>query len=328
MFANKLKKGDTIGVVCPSDKINDEDIPEIKEAERLLKERGYNVVFGKNVYKNTTGYGATAKEKAEDINEMYANKNINAIISLKGGFNSNSVYEYLDIDTIKSNNKIICGYSDSTSYINYIHEKTGNIGFIGPNFKSLNAPDTNYYLLDEMLKRFEGNYYNLATDDSEFRIIKDKSATIRDKCLNTKNKDMETEKVITNREKNNGAIGKLVGGNLSLITELIDEIDFTNKILFLEEFSFESPSAMVSNYLYRLRQKGVFNKLSGIWLGNYDGDVAIEKILMDTINDMNVNIPIIKSDNFGHIERKITIPLGVKAEIKDGKIKLIEDYLK
>ena len=46
MLANKLKKGDTIGVVCPSDKVHDEDIPEIKEAERLLKERGYNVVFG------------------------------------------------------------------------------------------------------------------------------------------------------------------------------------------------------------------------------------------------------------------------------------------
>lgn len=299
MLANKLKKGDTIGVVCPSDKVNEEDLPEIKEAERLLKERGYNVVFGKNVYKNTTGYGATAKEKAEDINEMYANKNINAIMSLKGGFNSNSVYEYLDLNTIKSNNKIICGYSDSTSYINYIHEKTGNIGFIGPNFKSLNAPDTNYYLLDEMLKRLENNYYDLATDDSEFRMIKEGQA-----------------------------VDELVGGNLSLTTGLIDEIDFTNKILFLEEFSFESPSAMVSNYLYRLRQKGIFNKVSGIWLGNYEGDVAIEKILMDTIEDMNLNIPIIKSDNFGHIERKITIPLGVKAEIKDGKIKLVEDYLK
>lgn len=299
MLANKLKKGDTIGVVCPSDKVNEEDLPEIKEAERLLKERGYNVVFGKNVYNNTTGYGATAKEKAEDINEMYANKNINAIMSLKGGFNSNSVYEYLDLNTIKSNNKIICGYSDSTSYINYIHEKTGNIGFIGPNFKSLNAPDTNYYLLDEMLKRLENNYYDLATDDLEFRMIKEGQA-----------------------------VGELVGGNLSLTTGLIDEIDFTNKILFLEEFSFESPSAMVSNYLYRLRQKGIFNKVSGIWLGNYEGDVAIEKILMDTIEDMNLNIPIIKSDNFGHIERKITIPLGVKAEIKDGKIKLVEDYLK
>ena len=298
MLVNKLKKGDTIGVVCPSDRINDEDIPEIKEAERLITEKGYNVVFGKNVYKNTTGYGANAKEKAEDINYMYENKDIKAIMSVKGGFNSNSVYEYLDLNVIKENNKIICGYSDSTSYINYIHSKTGNIGFIGPNFKSLNSPDTNYYSLDEMLKRFETNYYDLATDENEFRVIKDGQAE-----------------------------GKLIGGNLSLITELVDEIDFTNKILFLEEFNFESPSAMVSNYMYRLRQKGIFKRISGIWLGNYEGDVSIEKILLDTIEDMKLNIPIIKSDNFGHIERKITIPLGVKAKISNGKISLIEDYL-
>ena len=298
MLLNKLKKGDTIGVVNPSDRINDDDIPEIKESERLLKEKGYNVVFGKNVYKNTTGYGASAKEKAEDINNMYANKNINAIMSVKGGFNSNSVYEYLDLNVIKDNNKIICGYSDSTSYINYIHSKTGNIGCIGPNFKSLNSPDTNYYSLNEMLKRFENNYYDLATDENEFRVIKDGQAE-----------------------------GELIGGNLSLITELVDEIDFTNKILFLEEFSFESPSAMVSNYLYKLRQKGVFKRISGIWLGNYEGDVSIEKILLDTIEDMNLNIPIIKSDNFGHIERKITVPLGVKAKICDEKISLIDDYL-
>ena len=298
MLVNKLKKGDTIGVVNPSDRINDDDIPEIKEAERLLTEKGYNVVYGKNVYKNTTGYGANAKEKAEDINYMYENKNIKAIMSLKGGFNSNSVYEYLDLNIIKENNKIICGYSDSTSYINYIHSKTGNIGFIGPNFKSLNSPDTNYYSLNEMLKRFENNYYDLATDENEFRVIKDGQAE-----------------------------GELIGGNLSLITELVDEIDFTNKILFLEEFSFESQSAIVSNYLYRLRQKGVLKKISGIWLGNYEGDVSIEKILLDTIEDMNLNIPIIKTDNFGHIERKITIPLGVKAKISNGKISLIENYL-
>ena len=298
MLVNKLKKGDTIGVVCPSDRINDDDIPEIKEAERLLKERGYNVVFGKNVYKNTTGYGASAKEKAEDINYMYANKNIKAIMSVKGGFNSNSVYEYLDLNVIRENNIIICGYSDSTSYINYTHSKTGNIGFIGPNFKSLNSPDTNYYSLNEMLKRFENNYYDLATDENEFRVIKDGQAE-----------------------------GALIGGNLSLITELVDEIDFTNKILFLEEFSFESPSAMVSNYLYKLRQKGVFKRISGIWLGNYEGDISIEKILLDTIEDMNLNIPIIKTDNFGHIERKITVPLGVKAKISNGKISLIENYL-
>ena len=300
MLASKLKKGDTIGVVCPSDKVNEEDLPEIKEAERLLKERGYNVVFGKNIYKNTTGYGATAKEKAEDINEMYANKNINAIMSLKGGFNSNSVYEYLDLNTIKSNNKIICGYSDSTSYINYIHEKTGNIGFIGPNFKSLNAPDTNYYLLDEMLKRLESNYYDLATDDNEFRMIKDGQA-----------------------------LGELVGGNLSLTTELVDEIDFTNKILFIEEFCLESPPELVSNHLYYMKQNAVFDKIKGIWVCNYDGSVALEKILLNVL-EAEYKFPIIKSNNFGHTEKKTVIPVGGKAKIdtsKKVKIEIIENFI-
>ena len=294
----KLKKGDTIGVVAPSSPIDKDDLEAINNSVLLMESTGLKVKFGKNTFKRTLKYSATPQEKAEDINEMYANKNINAIMSLKGGFNSNSVYEYLDLETIKANNKIICGYSDSTSYINYIHSKTGNIGCIGPNFKSLNSPDTNYYSLNEMLKRFENNYYDLATDENEFRVIKDGQAE-----------------------------GELIGGNLSLITELVDGIDFTNKILFLEEFSFESPSAMVSNYLYKLRQKGVFKRISGIWLGNYEGDVSIEKILLDTIEDMKLNIPIIKSDNFGHIERKITIPLGVKAKISNGKISLIENYL-
>src|SRR5574344_1698697 len=106
MLAKKLKNGDTIGIVCPSSEIDEEDIKIAKESEKLLNRQGYNVKYAKNVLKNTTGYGATAKEKAEDINNMYADKNISAIISLCGGFNSNTVFEYLDLDTIKNNNKI------------------------------------------------------------------------------------------------------------------------------------------------------------------------------------------------------------------------------
>ena len=123
------------------------------------------------------------------------------------------------------------------------------------------------------------------------------------------------------------AKGKLIGGNLSLTTSLVDELDFNGKILFLEELAYESPSAMVSNYLYKLKQKKVFNQVSGIWLGNYDGDYSIEKILIDTIEDLNLNIPIIKTNNFGHTERKMTIPIGVEAEIKNNYIKIVEKYL-
>ena len=40
-----------------------------------------------------------------------------------------------------------------------------------------------------------------------------------------------------------------------------------------------------------------------------------------------LRIPVIKSNNFGHTERKMTIPLGVNAKIENNKIELIERYL-
>ena len=97
MLAKKLKKGDTIGLVSPSENVVEDDKKDIEESVKLLEKAGYKVIFGRNVYKNTTGYGATAKEKADDINEMYSNKDVKAILSVKGGFNSNSVYEYLNL---------------------------------------------------------------------------------------------------------------------------------------------------------------------------------------------------------------------------------------
>ena len=297
MLAKKLKKGDTIGLVSPSENVIEDDKKDIEESVKLLKKAGYKVIFGRNVYKNTTGYGATAKEKADDINEMYSNKDVKAILSVKGGFNSNSVYEYLHLELIKENNKILCGYSDATSYINYIHEKTGNSCFIGPNLKSLNSWETDYSF-KEMLKHFERGNLNLLENDDECICI------------------------------NQGiAIGKLVGGNLSLITNMIEELDFVGKILFIEELAIESPPALVSNYMYKLKQRGVFNNISGLWLGNYEGEYPIEKIFLDTVRDLKLKIPVIKSNNFGHTERKMTIPLGVNAKIENNKIELIERYL-
>ena len=297
MLAKKLKKGDKIGVISPSENVKEEDFEDINESIELLKKNGYEVVIGKNAYKNTTGYGATAKEKAEDIHEMYRNKEIKAIFSIKGGFNSNSVYEYLDLELIKNNNKILCGYSDATSYINYIQAKTGNSCFIGPNLKSLNSWETDYSF-KEMLNHFENGSNNLLREDDEVICIKEGYAK-----------------------------GKLIGGNLSLITNMLEELDFSNKIIFLEEFSYESPPAMVSNYLYKMKQKGIFNKVKGIWLGNYEGGYSLEKILIDTIGDLNLNIPIIKSNNFGHTERNMTIKLGIEAKITKDNIQITEKYL-
>ena len=142
----RIKKGDTVGVIAPSSKIDEDDLEVINNSVLLMESTGLKVKFAKNAFKNTLGYGATPKEKAEDINEMFADNCIKLIFCASGGFNSNTVFEYLDYETIKNNPKPLCGFSDSTSLENMIYEKTGVITFSGPTFKALTSWATPYAL--------------------------------------------------------------------------------------------------------------------------------------------------------------------------------------
>lgn len=302
LIPEKLKIGDTIGVVAPSDPITNENIEELEKAKKIIENLGFKVKYAKNLFSNTNGYSSSAKEKAEDINEMFANKEVKMIWCAKGGENSNSTFEYIDFENIKRNPKIICGFSDITSLTNIITENTGLVTFSGTNFKTI-ATDETDYSLKEILKRFVDGSLEIGQEKEEYKIIKAGVAE-----------------------------GKLIGGNLSLTRGMVAgkyKIDFTDKILFLEELGFESEPALVSNFLYYMKQNDVFKKVKGIWLGNYthESGFKIEDILMDTIGD-EFRGPIIKSENFGHIDTKTVIPIGINAKIntnEDVKIKLLQE---
>lgn len=297
---DKLKKGDIIGVVAPSNPIIGDNIEEIKKAKEIIEADGFRVKFSENLFSNTNNYSGTAKEKAEDINNMFADKEVKMIWCAKGGNNSNSTFEYLDFDIIKNNPKIICGYSDITSITNIITEKTGLVTFSSTNFKTIATDETDYSYKQALNRFVQGS---LEFGQNNFKIIKSGEAE-----------------------------GKLIGGNLSLIRGLVCgkyKVDFTDKILFIEELGYETDPEMVSNNLYYMKQNGVFDKIKGLWIGNYEHEsgIALEKIVLDCLEE-KYNFPIIKSNNFGHIEKKEVIPIGTKAKIKNGKIKLIEKCVK
>ncbi len=303
MIPSKLNIGDTIGVVAPSAPLINENIEEINNSKKIIEDMGFKVKFAKNLFSNTNGYSATAIEKAEDINSMFLDKSVNMIWCAKGGENSNSVFDYLDYDAIKENPKIICGYSDITSLTNVINSQTGLVTFSGTNFKTISTDETDYSLKDAINKFVYEK--------------KDLGVPVDYKVLNP-----------------GVCEGELIGGNVSLTRGLVAgkySISFENKILFLEELGYETGPALLSNFLYYMKQNGVFSKISGLWLGNYshESGVEIEKIVFDVLGD-EINFPIIKSNNFGHIEEKIVIPIGVKARIDTNSeecIKLLEDFV-
>ena len=81
-----------------------------------------------------------------------------------------------------------------------------------------------------------------------------------------------------------------------------------------------------------MKQNDIFKKVKGIWLGNYshESQIELEQILLDTICN-EFEGPIIKSNNFGHIEKKIVIPIGINAKIDtsiDLPIRLLENCVK
>ena len=297
MLPKAIKPGDTIGVIAPSNVILEKDEEYIQKSTKLFEDLGYKVKFGEYVRENSLGYGIAAKPKAEDINNMFKDKEVKAIICVKGGEDSNSTFDYIDYENIRNNPKIICGFSDITSITNAIYSKTGLITFNGPTFKSLTSWKTDY-AFKELIKRFQDKSLELGVEEDKYETIQEGVAE-----------------------------GKLIGGNLSLTTKLVCgkySLDFNDKILFIEELGFESDPNLVNNNLYYMKQNGVFDKITGIWVGNYEHEsgIELEKILLDVL-DGEYNFPIIKSNNFGHCDKKTVIPIGTKARIDTTKDKMI-----
>lgn len=305
IIPNRIKIGDTIGVVAPSNPIIGDNVQELKEAIKIVEDSGFKVKLSKNVFSSTNGYSSTPQEKAEDINAMFQDQKVKMIWCAKGGSNSNTTFEYLDYKLIKQNPKIICGYSDITSLTNIITAKTGLVTFSGTNFKTI-ATDETDYSYQEALKRFVDCSLELGKENEEYITIKEGEAE-----------------------------GELIGGNLNLLHNLVYgkyKVDFKNKILFMEELGFETEPALVSNFLYYMKQNGVFEKIKGLWIGNYEHEsgISLEQVALDVLGK-EYNFPIIKSNNFGHTETKTVIPIGTKAKIdtnKSRKIELIEQCVK
>ena len=241
MIPSRLKKGDVIGVIAPSNFIKEDDLEYINASIALMEASGFRIKFGKYVFENTLKYGTSPKKRAEDIDNMFADEEVKAIMCVKGGEDSNTTFDYIDFDIIRKNPKIICGFSDNTSILNVIHDKTGLVTFHGPTFKSLTSWDTGY-AYEQFIKMLVNGNEELGEHDDEYITI--------------------------NAGQNEG---ELIGGNLSLFTKLVCgkyAVDVTNKILFLEELGFESSPEMVNSNIYYLKQTSYNNRSNKYLLYN------------------------------------------------------------
>jgi len=303
MLPLRLITGDKIGIVAPSSPYKEKYRDNFERARKLLESMGYELVFGKNLFATNEEFPVHAQKRADDINAMFANKEIKAIITLQGGDNANSILPLLDYDLIRKNPKIFMGLSDITTILNAIYTKTGLITY-----------HTNDYLFG-----FGGDFTEYDMEDFNNALVLGNRTEI---------KPTTERKVIREGE----AEGKLVGGNLRCLLKLAGTEyfpDFRESILFVEAMS-----GNVKQYEYmfeQLKQIGVFDLIKGAIVGYVKGlqeeveaKIQMEDILLKVTE--RYKFPIIKCDDFGHKNSNAVMPIGVKVKIDtvDCSIKLLE----
>lgn len=297
-----LKKGDKVALVSPASNI--EEAEDLNIASDIMRWLGFDPVIGKNVM-NQYGYLAGKdKERADDLNEMFARKDIAGIFCVRGGYGTMRMLPYVDYDMIKKNPKVLIGYSDITALLQAIYVKTGLVTFHGP----VAGSTFNDYTMEYLNRAIFRN--------QEIGLIKNPE---------TPANKVELENRIIKINKGKGS-GILIGGNLTLLTSLIGtpyDVDYKDKILFIEEVG-EEPYR-VDRMLTQLWLSGKLGQLSGIVIGkmtdvkssdykpSFHSTLSLEEIIRTRIEPLNV--PAVYGYMIGHIKDKVTMPIGVNATL-------------
>ena len=125
-----LSAGDTVGLVAPASAAFEAD--EIQFAKEQMEAIGFKVEIGPHAFDKWGYFAGRDRDRADDINRMFADDRIAGVVCYTGGWGSPRVLPYLDFDLIARKPKVLIGYSDITALLNPIHQRTGLITFHGP----------------------------------------------------------------------------------------------------------------------------------------------------------------------------------------------------
>src|SRR5436190_1405868 len=235
-----LEKGDTIGVVAPS------YAPHgawLLRGVSAMEEAGYRVLLESEVERERRFHQAEDEQRAESLMKMWSNPDVKAVIAATGGYGAVRVIPYLEPDVFRRNPKAFVGYSDITALHLWLMRRAQLRVFHGPT-------------LDDL---FPGGH-----DTTVLSLLS---------ALSNPRPDTFLGEDIARCVRAGTAIGRLTGGNLSLVQQTIGtpyEIDTRDAILFLEET--RDPMSVVDERLLHLRAAGLLRHVRGIVFGQLSLD--------------------------------------------------------
>ena len=278
-----LERGDTIAIVSTARKITQR---EIEPMTAYLKQKGFNVITGPNMFNENNQFAGTDVERAADFNAMLADKSVKAILCSRGGYGSIRLIPHLNLLNLKASPKWIIGYSDITVFHSYLNANFDICSIHGTMPLNFTTHKDDRKSADALIQVLMGNL-----EDTVFK-------------YNHLNK---TGKVC----------GEIVGGNLSMLYSLRGtemDIDPSGKILFIEDL--DEYLYHIDRMMMNLKLGGILANLKGLIVGGMSdmndnkvpyGKTAYE-IVLEHVSEYNY--PVAFSFPAGHIRPNLPIIMG------------------
>ena len=318
MLPNKLKKGNNIRIIAPSESLSPKITAPLKErGVKRLESLGLEVSFGKYTNENDDFDSASVEQRLEDLYEAFEDPNVQAVLAANGGSSANQLLKLIDYNIIKENPKIFCGLSDLTEISSALYTKTGLVTYYGPHFSMMAASK----LIDLSLKSMEDTFFT--EDEIELKAS--------EYFLNTRWND---EVIVNNGfwTINEGeAEGVCMGGNLMTFNFLMGNQFFPQMIdciLYLEENHIVDYKG-VQKEIREILNNPVHKEIRGVVIGRFQKETGMSReLLTKMVKSMKElkGVPVVANVDISHTAPIFSIPFGGKMKMKaerDDQVRLV-----
>jgi len=267
-----LKKNDLVLAINPSGKVR---AKAFMRGCNWIETHGFHVEVGMHALSEHFKFAGTHKERLQDLQWALDHPKAKAVFCGRGGFGITHILDELDWTAFDAKPKWLIGYSDITA-LHHAILKRGFCSIHGPVLQNLEMHDE-----------------------------ADKQALLA--ILSGENRSID---IAQPRSNKTSVSGEIIGGNLSMILNQLStpaEIDFTDKVLFIEEVG--EYLYQVDRMLLQLKRSGKMSRLKALIVGEFVGmKESVKTYGKDVAGLMEYHFgqygyPIIRDFPAGHGER-------------------------
>jgi muramoyltetrapeptide carboxypeptidase len=297
-FGPPLPDGGTIGVAAPASPY--ERRSDVLRGIEWWEMQGHRVKLAGHVLARDDYVAGDPRDRAGDLNALFADPEVDAIQCLQGGYGSAQVIPHLDLDAIAANPKPFVGFSDITALHVALRQRAGLATFYGNGFLGVGDPETTAFSKERLLAVLRGGGAGEVPanpDDPYVRTICGGKAT-----------------------------APLAGGCLWLLAQTMGtpwEIELDGAIFFFEDYYL--PPYQLDGILTQLAQAGKLREVAGVVVGDMEkcdwGDHPHGWPRTRTMEDVlevhlePLGVPVLYKLPLGHGKHLATLPLGVPATL-------------